>query len=109
MDEIESSATSIMTKEISTAMNKMFEVMAFVCCIYDGDFRNLVRDHELGGREYINGKVDTMLWRSSYNMQRNLNTESSEHDTLAARNLREMVKMLESVVRSGADSHVFCS
>lgn len=55
--EIEPAASSTLSQGSSTAVNKLVEEMALVCCIVNVKFRNFVEEHELGATEGINVKV----------------------------------------------------
>lgn len=52
--EVEPPASWLLSKRWSTAMSKLVAEMAYLCSIYDADFRNMVKNTSLvWGRIYV--------------------------------------------------------
>lgn len=107
MVETEPAAYSNLSDEGSTAMDKLLEAMAPVCCIYEVHFRSLVEGQKPATGEDINRKGDVVLVDPPHNVQTDRNADNSEYDVIISEDMREMAKVLENVMKSGAHSHCF--
>lgn len=67
MDDVEPAASSALSEQRSTAMKMLLEVIALFCCIYDANFKKLVKECKLGAREGKNGNGDFFLVDLFYN------------------------------------------
>lgn len=61
-----------------TAMSTFIKEMALLCSIFDVDFRNFAKLHELGVGKDLFGKVDFMLRDLSCNIQKDRINSNSE-------------------------------
>lgn len=61
VDEIEPTASSILSKEVRTAISKPIKEVDPLCSIHDVDLRNLLEEHDLGFRKNLSGKAGFVL------------------------------------------------
>lgn len=90
-------------------MSKPVKEMDFFFSIYHMDFRNLVEENELGVREDLSGKVNIFLTDPPYNVPRDQKDDHARCDVFSSKDMKDVVKVLRDVMKSGAHGHVLCS
>lgn len=83
--------------------------MALFCFIYDSDFRNLVKEHELGAGEDQSVKVDWVLADPPYYVGSSVKKNHAEYDVFSANDMKDMTEVLGDVLKPRARGNMLYS
>lgn len=90
-------------------MSKLMKGMAFVCSIYDMNFRNMAEEHGFDSGEALRGKVSLGFADSLYNERRDRNDEYVDYGVLGLKDIKYMARVLADIMKPGAHAHMSCS
>lgn len=89
-------------------MSKLIIEMTSSGSIYDLNFRNLTKKHELITGEDPCSKVRSFLIDVSYNGKRDQNNDHADYDTFGENDMIDLAKVLGDLIKSKGHAYVFC-
>lgn len=84
---------SNMSKKAGNAMSTLFKALAFLCIIYDMDFRSLAEKQKLGVEEELSRVVDLVLAESPYTLRTAHKYDHAEYDVFGSSDMKGMDKV----------------
>lgn len=77
--------------------------------IYDAYLRNMAEEHEIGTGEDVSGKVCIALAESLHKVWKDQNDDHVNYDAFESNDMKDMVNILEDVVKPEAHVRMCCS
>lgn len=109
VNEKELAASSTLSMEGRTVLNKLVIPMASFCFMYDMKFKNILQERMLAVKEDMTGMIFFVLAVHHYNLVGNRNDALAIYDLFCMNDMRDIAKVLEDDLTSRAHGDVFCS
>lgn len=88
-------ASFAMGDEGKASVRELVNQMFLVRSIYNVYFGNYAKEHKLGTREDLFGKVDLALTNPPYNRRRDPNKNHEDNDVIVSRDMEDMQVFME--------------